>query len=321
MRKNYIRKLARKNLIKLILKLKLFNVENSLIIFSEKRGGSTWLLEILSNLDKTIVNWEPLNGIGSAPKKYNLGEKPYLCKNFYSKELKTVFKKILTFNLYSNYTTTFVKINNLISAKYVLTKFVGANMVSEWLLTNFDFKFKPIFLIRNPIDCCSSQLKTFSKWITDDNQLELSNSLNSERFDENMAYLESLNSKLERQIAIWCINNVNTINSNLINKKCIVVYYENLLINTKSEITRILDEIKLPNKSFTRIINYNFKKASHSNFRNDLKQDTTHQLEKNLNSLNLEEKEKIQKIYDHYNFKLYNVFSPFPNNEYKQQNQ
>jgi Sulfotransferase domain len=313
-----IKKIVRKITIKTILKLKLFKVENSLIIFSEKRGGSTWLFEILNTVEKVTPNWEPLNGIGSVPKKYNLGEKPYLPKNSISIEIRNVFKKVLTLKLNSDYTTNFIKAKKLISANYVLTKFVGANMICEWILYNFDFKFKPIFLIRNPIDCCSSQLNTFSKWITDDNQLKLNNSLNPERFEKNKAFLESLNTKLERQIAIWCLNNVSAINSKLINEKCIIVYYEKLLLNTESEIQRILNEIKLPQKDTINVISYNFKKASYSNFKKTLESNKSIQLGKNYKSISIDEKNKIQDIFNYFKFKLYNAYSPLPNNNYTQ---
>ena len=66
---------------KIILSSKNFNVENSIIIFSEARGGSTWLMEILSTIPKTAINWEPLhvkNGV--VPKKLNWGWRPYIHK-------------------------------------------------------------------------------------------------------------------------------------------------------------------------------------------------------------------------------------------------
>ena len=38
-----------------------FKAEEGIVIFSEARGGSTWLMEILNNIPNTVVDWEPLH--------------------------------------------------------------------------------------------------------------------------------------------------------------------------------------------------------------------------------------------------------------------
>ena len=38
-----------------------FNHNEPFLIFSDPRGGSTWLAELLSLIPKTAVIWEPLN--------------------------------------------------------------------------------------------------------------------------------------------------------------------------------------------------------------------------------------------------------------------
>ena len=48
-------------LIFLIWKSKRFQLQESIIICSETRGGSTWLISILSNIPNTCINWEPLH--------------------------------------------------------------------------------------------------------------------------------------------------------------------------------------------------------------------------------------------------------------------
>ena len=83
-------------LIYLVWKYKRFNLKESIVIFSEARGGSTWLMEILSSLPNSSINWEPLHvAKGVAPKKYKFGSRPFIPHNeentLYSKLFKEIF--------------------------------------------------------------------------------------------------------------------------------------------------------------------------------------------------------------------------------------
>lgn len=63
----------------LILKFRRFSASESLLLFCEARGGSTWLMEVLEKILPVCVNWEPLHPTnGVVPSELNLGRRPYI---------------------------------------------------------------------------------------------------------------------------------------------------------------------------------------------------------------------------------------------------
>ena len=65
-----------------ILKSKKFNAADSIILFSEARGGSTWLMEMLRETLNVCINWEPLHvNSGVVPKENKLGWRPFIPKD------------------------------------------------------------------------------------------------------------------------------------------------------------------------------------------------------------------------------------------------
>ena len=67
------------HLFKVFIRFKNFKTKDSIIISSETRGGSTWLMEMLNTSPHTIINWEPLHELkGVIPKHYKWGERPFI---------------------------------------------------------------------------------------------------------------------------------------------------------------------------------------------------------------------------------------------------
>ena len=74
-----LRKKVRRELLFYILKHKRFKLHNAILLFSDPRGGSTWLMEALSQLPRTIPNREPLQGYnGVVPKEFGFGWYPLI---------------------------------------------------------------------------------------------------------------------------------------------------------------------------------------------------------------------------------------------------
>lgn len=297
-------------LLKLILWSKQFKAEESISIFSEARGGSTWLMELLNQSLDVCINWEPLHlEKGIIPDKYNFGFRPFLPIDYNDEELKRVFKKIYTLKVSNEWTNRFTGIKKLINAERVLVKYVRANMLLPYILNNFYFKYPPIFLIRNPIDTCLSQIKAFGE-IKDINAYF--EHAYSERYLKHSDFLQSLRSSLELQIAIWCINNSEVIKK-ISDYNVYVIYYSDLLLDPKKEL-----EILFRNYGFQeridRLNKLSYRKVSSSSARKNLL-DPKEQLLKNINELDYKTKESIQRVYDYFDFKLYSAFSPNP---YKQ---
>lgn len=300
------------NVLSVVLSFKKFNTENGIIILSEARGGSTWLMEILGNIPNTIFNWEPLHPEkGVVPKKFRWGNRPYLPENDSNPEYKKLMHEILCMKKHSGWTLERNSFSRAIKSETVITKFVRANLLLPWMLQNFRLNSKPIFLLRHPIDTCISHINAFGEMEQIKNKRDIPGWINNERFFQHFDLLKKPISQLEYRIAFWCLNNAWVIQKNFLNK-CIIVYYEDLVMHPEEERKRILIELKRNEMSEKAMYSVNLRKASSTNFKNELKTNPEEQLIKNIKNLNSSTKEKIQKIFDHFNFTVYNAFSPFP---------
>jgi len=309
-----MKKNLRRFLLKLLINTKSFKFRESIIIFSEKRSGSTWLFEMLNNHQGCVPQFEPLNGSGPFSLQFNYWPKFEFKRNVSENSQLIIFKKLLEFKLYSSYTTQFCRIRDIMFGKFVLTKFVGLGDFPIWILENFKFKKTPIFLIRNPIDVSVSQLKTFEKYYKESDQEEIIRQLSLlKNIDPNSFH--HFKSRLERQIIIFFLRNVDVLKCSITRSKSILIYYENIILNPQKELSKIFKEHNTSDQDICAILNHNFEFPSRSDFNKEYKLNKQDQLLKNYHSLNDVEKQSIQAIYDFFNFDLYSSKSPFPIND------
>jgi hypothetical protein len=232
-------------------------------------------------------------------------------------EIARFFKKIHRFRHLNSWTISKNTYSEILNSKFVITKYVKANLLVPFLANNLEFKNQPVFLLRHPIDTCLSQINHFSNNKSKIKKIKEVNLFISkyypeiELFDENYIY-----SDLEIQIINWCINNCYTINK-LKDLKIKVIYYSDLLINPKKEISDILNSINsslITNENMS--IEENFRLPSFTTDENYFKKDPIEQLNKNINKLDKGTKDRIQSIFDHFDFKLYTAYSPLPDKEF-----
>ena len=290
-----------------ILKTKRYSIDQSIIIFSEPRGGSTWLMEILNHLPKTAINWEPFHDkLGVVPKTPNWSIRPYWSIDSKQEENFKIVKSILDFSRFNSWTLAISPLNELLKADTIITKFVRGNAILPWIINNFEFKNKPILLVRNPIDTCISQMKSFGK--IDYNKIK---EFYIQRYPKHKLFLESLNTELELRIAIWILNNIEVLNYPNIREKVLTVFYEDLMLNPETMVENILTELKIADKDKESTLKeINYRQASVMNV-GGLKESTEDQLWKNMKKLKDEELRSIQQVYNYFEFDLYSVNSPF----------
>lgn len=316
----FLKKIRYKVLV-LILNLKHFKLNNAIVICSDPRGGSTWLMELFNKLPTTIINSEPLQvNAGVVPKGFNFGWNPYFPKEFKNEKLECFFYKILTFKIFNRWTTSFVSLKKIIWARKVVTKFVLANQLLPWLVVVIGdkLKHKPVYLVRHPIPTCMSQLKTFHKVSGDRLFLPLSkaerfnipNDKCNELYKEHQIYINSLNSKLERHIALWCINNADLLRQES-SGEWQTLFYEDLIENPKNVFINLLNSIHV--EYDIQVINkINFRKPSHSNFNKDFKLNVDEQLNSYLGKFTKDELNKLQAIFDYFKIVHYSAFNAYP---------
>ena len=314
-----IKRKVKSQFLSFYIKGKNYTINNAIIITSEPRSGSTWLMELLGNLPNCIVNWEPLHeNDGVVPKSLRLGSRVLLSSNDDSKKFKKLFEDILTLKVFNAWTGRYISFNKISTSKYVVTKFVRANNLLPWFTKNLNLKHKPILLLRHPITTSISQLKNFhretgaslSQPYSEQKTFVPPDCINNERYVKHQHYINSLSTPLERQIALWCVNNVDLI-AHPDRKDWITVYYEDLLLKPEKGISLLLKELELPftQKDYEHI---DFKKASQSNNRKEYNPDPAIQLESFLKDLDNDYLNKIQRIFDHFKFKNYTASSAYP---------
>lgn len=93
-----------------------------------------------------------------------------------------------------------------------------------------------------------------------------------------------------------------------------IVYYSDLVLNPKEEITKILNSLQCVSENDIQTIveATNFRKPSQTDFKKDLEPNPEKQLYKNFEKLSDFEKDSIQKVFDYFNFKLFDAYQPFP---------
>lgn len=308
---------VRSNIMLLLLLFKKYNLEDSIIVCGEPRSGTTWLLELLLNIPNTFTHWEPLHPeTGVVPKTWNWGRRVFILKEDNTKAYFCLIRNILTLNLYTKKTIWYWKqsISSLFLSKIVITKFVRANLLLPYITNNFKFKNKPILIIRHPIDSCLSIMKApqFKTCIG-----EVPDWLNNERYLKEADYLQSLNTLLEYNVAMWCINNCPLLEDKSTLSKLNIVFYSDLVLNPEKEIRIILDSLSIVKKTdIENILNdMNFRKASITDFQQDFMLNPEEQLNKNIAGLTAREKKGIQQVFDHFDFKLYDAYSVLPMRE------
>ena len=122
--------------------------------------------------------------------------------------------------------------------------------------------------------------------------------------------LNSLNTRLERQVDLWCIHNKDVLNHPDHGKKWIVVFYEDLVENPDKELLRLASQLDL--KVSRDAID--FQKPSRSDYHNEFIIEKTSQLKKWQDNLSENELKALQDVFDHYGITVYSAFSIYPVN-------
>lgn len=289
---------------KITLDLKHFDESDAIVIFSEARGGSTWLMECLKKIPRTCVNWEPLhpeNGV--APNDW--GRRPYFHKDGPS-SVDNILKGIISYRLNNSWTTGFTSFPEIAKSELVITKFVRANLLIPKYLQIVQFKRPPILLLRHPINVCRSQLQAFHE---DESNFELPGTLNRHIYEPHLELLYSLNDPLEIKIALWCIHNCVILNDiEKYKDKLTVVEYELLARRPLEQYLYILQQLGFSDQAHSFVKKMNFEKpSSSSHIGKSASRNTTRA--KNAGNLPVDKLRSIQGIFDYFEFEMYDAFS------------
>ena len=212
------------------------------LIFANPRGGSTWLMEIIQSITNEPVIWEPLDrrNRDKAFVELNFGGLQYIPEEEKWPEAKDIFDRLFSGQIMNHNTFRYSTIKQLLQSDSLLIKFCRGNALLPWLVSNFTFKDKPIFMIRHPLAVVASQMR-HGAWDYKFNGFKVPESPYNEIYAEHEPFLTSLTTKEELLVSMWCIANKGTLDHERNNKDWLTVNYEEFVVNPEKTVERILE--------------------------------------------------------------------------------
>ncbi|HZB13541.1 MAG TPA: sulfotransferase [Chryseolinea sp.] len=296
-------------LTKFVCLFKSYPLDKSMMIFGEPRSGTTWLMELLSNYKKCIVIWEPLNPRhGVVP--VNLKNETRIFENPGNKSslLEKFIIDVLTLKKINSWTMNYATLTSILSSSNTLTKFVRGTLLLPWITDIFSFAYKPVFIIRHPIAMTLSQMKGALDIKKEMMSSSVFKCIYPSRHEEYQAFINGLNSELARLVAMWCLYHKYILDFQNQKGTLIVIFYEDLLVNPKEELRKIISSWKLD----LHIDSLDLRKPSQSDFSKQLKADPMAQLTKWQQEISLDEISDVQSILDYFEIGIYNSHSVLP---------
>lgn len=215
-------------------------IEDNILIFSYPRSGSTWLLEILTSNDELCAIFEPFNPYQlKSLKKFSEKHKIFFSKDADIRRFKKIVIKIFKGKLINRWMISHSSISKLLKSKQLVIKILRVNYVLEWFLDEFK-ENKKIFLVRHPGAVVSSTMRASRKEKFVKNDLnQRSMMCNGEDISD---LLINIDQEYQRILINWCIENKKIYK---LKNSCIMVFYEDLKLNSNLIVERIYKELEI----------------------------------------------------------------------------
>ncbi|WP_170863850.1 sulfotransferase domain-containing protein [Reichenbachiella agariperforans] len=284
---------------------KTINPEQSILVFSDPRGGSTWLAELIHHLDQSIIYWEPLHPKhNSTIREIGFGWRQHIPKNAVWPQAKSAFDQILKLAPLNEWTSMRFSAIDYVKCQTPIIKFCRGNHLIHWLCQQYTFKYKPVVLLRHPFAVAASQLKQ-GGWDHAFSEFIIPQTKYNDIYLANQDFLKNLSTKEESLVATWCITNKDLLAPN---SNWHTIYYESLITNPKEHIESLFLDwgMELPIS-----IHQSFNKASATSV--DLvENDSSKQLNKWQFYFDEGSLDNMQKVLDHFGINIYSKSSLYP---------
>lgn len=217
-----------------------FDPSNNFLVFSDPRGGSTWVTEMVKDITQSAIIWEPLSLVRYPVfKTLGFAWRQFIAEHESRTEVKDAFEQLFRGQHLNYWTASKTNVAELQSAQQLLIKFCRGNQLLPWLTTNFQFKFKPVYVVRHPFAVVASQLKQ-GAW-----NFEFQPATSgpySSLSEAEKQFVMALETKEEMLTATWCLCNRVPLSHAKNNEHWITINYEELVLNPKETLARVLDE-------------------------------------------------------------------------------
>ncbi len=232
--------------------------DNTICLFTQPRGGSTWLAEILLNIPGSCLIDEPLwrglyKSIDALP-NYRDRKVPRLSDlNFYFyqpippdsdwPEAKEIFEEILGGRVPSLGLYRENNFSNLKNSNIYIIKFNFGHLLMQWMCKNFNFK--ALAMIRHPCAVIASQVKSNGfKNLSVPEIWSWPDFRYNELYLKNDHFFKMARNREEILAVQWAIQTQEVISAAR-QFKFHTLFYENLVNEYESEVTRIFDYLDI----------------------------------------------------------------------------
>jgi len=214
------------------------DLNKAIIVAGTGRSGTTWLAEILMNILKFRLIFEPFN-----PRKVklckDLPNKLYIPPNEINKEYLKIFEQILSGRIRNPWIN---QDNRVFRPKGRIIKTIRANLFLGFLSNNFP-TIPIVFILRHP---CGVVLSRNTKgWGTEDLEIILKQEILIKDFlDPYLDIINNAKTVFQKMACIWCIETLVPLKI-MKPDNWIVTTYEDLVLNPEITITKILKYCKI----------------------------------------------------------------------------
>lgn len=280
-------------------RLSTYDPSGHLIVFSDPRGGSTWLAQILLSVSRTALLWEPLNvAFVSHYDDLEFSLRQHIPREADWPEARHRLEAMLRGELMTHYTCR-TPMRHLFAERLVV-KICRGNALLPWFTQALDLRFDPVHLVRHPFAVVASQLQK-GAWDRYEG-FHVPEGVYTDYYRQHESYLNALETKYESLTAQWSLTNLIPLRSEYRNRDWITVSYEHLLERPGREIERIFRRwgMETPEGAMRAA-----KRVSSSTKQSTFESGRERQLSKWTRFFSEEQIERMMGVLDHFGVKEY----------------
>lgn len=287
----------------LLRNLKRFPENEAILIFADPRGGSTWMAELINEIPRTAILWEPLttervpafralNFAGSGRRQYIPPEESW-------PEAREAFSQLMRGALTNRFLGLRITPTEYFTSNRPIIKFVKGNGIIPWITKNFDFKYEPIYFVRHPFATVESQLR-HGAWDYKYESFSIPECAYDNFYRSHKDFLSTLHTKEEELTALWAISNRVPLKNSRNNKDWITITYENTIIDPEETLKKV-------SKKWSLKIPYHERKVKKTSMSkgSDVEERPKDQIEKWKYRLNDEKIKRMTRVLDYFEIETY----------------
>ena len=230
-----------------------YDLRSTFVVAGVPRGGTTWMGELLGELDDCLQLWEPLNRSTLA----RIADLPFTWRQHIPAdadwpEAEDFFRRLFGGRILHPLLLRPWDVPLRPSARH-LVKFCRANRLLPWLVRRLDLR-PPVLLVRHPCAVVASQLR-FGSWDLRDRPYRLPDGRYAEVYAPYRERLERLETPEARLAATWSLDHLVPLSDPLNDRAWITVSYERLVREGETELKRVFDRLgePVPSASLARL--------------------------------------------------------------------